>query len=296
MKTSVWICMIWMLIVSCNRKESQFDASGAFEAEETIISSEVTGVIKRFTIEEGQILRKGDTVGIIDTTQLVLKVKQLQSQVTAVLSRNPDIKVQLEALNQQIIQAKREKSRIENMLKDGAATSKQLDDAISMVDVLESQANALTSSLNISSRGLSAETEPLQYQIAQIQDQINKSYLVNPVDGTVLSQYIRANEMVLIGKPLYKIADLSIIILRAYISGDQLSSFGLGQTVVVLVDDGDGYKEYQGRITWISQKAEFTPKTIQTKDERANLVYAVKVNVVNDGMLKIGMYGELKLK
>jgi HlyD family secretion protein len=246
-------------------------------------------------LEEGQILKKGDTIGYVDSTQLVLKRKQLQSQIAAVLSRNPDRKAQLAALDQQIIQAKREKQRIENMAKDGAATVKQLDDALSQLSILESQANALKSSLDITSRGLSAESTPLEYQTEQIKDQIAKCTLINPVDGTVLTQYIRENEMAITGKPLYKIADLTNIILRVYITGDQLPDIRIGQEVKVLTDDGrGGFKEYPGTINWISQKAEFTPKTIQTKEERANLVYAIKITVPNDGSLKIGMYGEVK--
>ncbi len=295
MKYTILGCLLCIFMISCNNEEITVDASGAFEAEETIISAEVNGVIKSLQLEEGQILKKGDTIGYVDSTQLVLKRKQLQSQIAAVLSRNPDRKAQLAALDQQIIQAKREKQRIENMAKDGAATVKQLDDAVSQLSILESQANALKSSLDITSRGLSAESTPLEYQTEQIKDQIAKCTLINPVDGTVLTQYIRENEMAITGKPLYKIADLTNIILRVYITGDQLPDIRIGQEVKVLTDDGrGGFKEYPGTINWISQKAEFTPKTIQTKEERANLVYAIKIIVPNDGSLKIGMYGEVK--
>lgn len=295
MKYTILGCLLCIFMISCNNEEITVDASGAFEAEETIISAEVNGVIKSLQLEEGQILKKGDTIGYVDSTQLVLKRKQLQSQIAAVLSRNPDRKAQLAALDQQIIQAKREKQRIENMAKDGAATVKQLDDAVSQLSILESQANALKSSLDITSRGLSAESTPLEYQTEQIKDQIAKCTLINPVDGTVLTQYIRENEMAITGKPLYKIADLTNIILRVYITGDQLPDIRIGQEVKVLTDDGrGGFKEYPGTINWISQKAEFTPKTIQTKEERANLVYAIKITVPNDGSLKIGMYGEVK--
>lgn len=283
-----------IVILSCNRDKNGHDASGTFEAVETIISAETGGIIKQLDIEEGMVLKAGEIVGYIDTTQLVLKRKQLESQVKAVLSRSPDISIQLASLNEQLKQAKREQARIENLVKADAATRKQLDDANSQIDILESQIKATRSSLGITSSSIGEETNPLKVQIEQINDQIARSSIKNPVDGTVLAQYSRVNEMVGTGKPLYKVADLSYLTLKAYVTGDQLPGIKLNQQVKVMVDESrDTYKEYTGVIDWISSKSEFTPKTIQTKDERANLVYAVKIRVPNEGNIKIGMYGEV---
>lgn len=283
-----------IVILSCNRDKNGHDASGTFEAVETIISAETGGIIKQLDIEEGMVLKAGEVVGYIDTTQLVLKRKQLESQVKAVLSRNPDISLQMASLNEQLKQAKREQARIENLVKADAATRKQLDDANSQIEILESQIKATRSSLGITSSSIGEEANPLKVQIEQINDQIARSSIKNPVDGTILAQYSRVNEMVGTGKPLYKVADLSYLTLKAYVTGDQLPRIKLNQQVKVMVDESrDTYKEYTGVIDWISSKSEFTPKTIQTKDERANLVYAVKIRVPNEGNIKIGMYGEV---
>jgi len=294
MKRTALILMLAISILSCNRSNNEFDASGTFEAEETIISAEASGIILQLNLIEGQELKHGEVVGYIDSTQLVLKRKQLESQISAVLSRSPDTKAQLAAIRQQMIQAKHEQQRIENLVKAGAATQKQMDDANAQVSIMKSQEEALQSSLRITSSSIGQETNPLKVQIEQLNDLIAKSRIYNPVKGTVLTQYARVNEMATTGKPLYKIADLSNLTLRAYITGDQLPGIKLNQPVKVMVDDTKGgYKEYKGVIEWISNKSEFTPKTIQTKDERANLVYAVKIRVSNDGYLKIGMYGEV---
>lgn len=294
MKRTALILMLAISILSCNRSNNEFDASGTFEAEETIISAEASGIILQLNLVEGQELKQGEVVGYIDSTQLVLKRKQLESQISAVLSRSPDTEAQLAAIRQQMIQAKHEQQRIENLVKAGAATQKQMDDANAQVSIMKSQEEALQSSLRITSSSIGQETNPLKVQIEQLNDLIAKSRIYNPVKGTVLTQYSRVNEMATTGKPLYKIADLSNLTLRAYITGDQLPGIKLNQPVKVMVDDTKGgYKEYKGVIDWISNKSEFTPKTIQTKDERANLVYAVKIRVPNDGYLKIGMYGEV---
>lgn len=294
MKKSILIFLLAALLTSCKSSDIESDASGTFEAEETIISSEASGVIRDLSLEEGEVLKAGETVGYIDSTQLILKRKQLESQIRAVISRSPDKKAQLAALEEQLKQAQYEKSRIEKLLAGGAATQKQYDDINAQVSILRSQLNATSSSLNITSGSLSEESLPLKVQIEQIEDQLSKCRLINPVNGTVLSQYVRKNEMVTVGKPLYKIADLRSLTLKAFITGDQLSSIKLNQQVKVLIDKGkDDFKEYTGTVEWISDKAEFTPKTIQTKEERANLVYAVKIAVPNDGYLKIGMYGEV---
>jgi HlyD family secretion protein len=296
MKRIVLLLVLALSLYSCKDNGHEFDASGTFEAEETIISAEASGVIGQFDIAEGMELREGEIVGYIDSSQLILKRDQLNSQINAILSKSPNVSVQTAALIQQEKQAQRELARIENLVKADAATSKQLDDARSQLSIIESQKDALRSSLGITSSSLYAETNPLKVQIEQLDDQIAKSRIVNPVKGTILTQYARVNEMASTGKPLYKIADLSSLILRAYVTGDQLPAIKINQPVKVFVDAGkDQYKEYDGTIEWVSSKSEFTPKTIQTKEERANLVYAVKIKVPNDGYLKIGMYGEVKL-
>jgi Multidrug resistance efflux pump len=211
------------------------------------------------------------------------------------MARMPDAPSQLSTISEQLATANREKQRVENLLKADAATKKQLDDINAQIDLLKKQYDALQKSLNVSTRSLQSETLPLKAQLDQVEDQIKKSIIVNPQAGMVLTQYAMQDEVVNAGKALYKIADLSTITLRIYISGSQLSQIKIGQDVSVQVDAGDkDYKKYTGKITWVSDKAEFTPKTIQTKEERANLVYAVKISVKNDGYLKLGMYGEVK--
>jgi HlyD family secretion protein len=293
-KITAILAGVAMLFAACSSHQVPFDASGSFEAEETIISAEATGVIKQFDIEEGQTLQAGQVIGYVDSTQLYLRKQQLLAQIGAVLSRKPDVPVQLAALQSQLATAQKEKTRISNLVKGDAVPTKQLDDINAQIEVLNKQIAAQKSTLNISTEGIDKETNPLNIQIAQLNDQLAKCKLVNPVNGTVLVKYAEANEMAAAGKPLYKIADLSNIILRAYITGNQLPQVKLNQKVKVLTDDGKGdYKQTAGAITWISDKAEFTPKTIQTKNERANTVYAIKIKVKNDGAYKIGMYGEI---
>ncbi len=295
MKIHFSIAFAASLLLACNGAENQFDASGAFEAEETVISAEATGTIRQLDVEEGQQLAAGQTVGYIDSTQLYLKKKQLEAQIAAVLGKRPDIAAQVAALQEQLKAAETERTRITNLVNASAAPKKQLDDINAQIEVLQKQIAAQRSALGITSSSISQEGTALQVQIEQVNDQLAKCRLVNPVQGTVLAQYTKVNEVATPGKPLYKIADLSTIVLRAYITGDQLPQVKLNQKVKVLVDIGDGeYATHEGVITWISDKAEFTPKTIQTKEERTNLVYAVKIDVKNNGSLKIGMYGEVK--
>lgn len=294
MKKALIILSVFMFI-SCKKENDLYDASGQFEATEVFISAETNGVIKKLDIEEGQQLNAGQYVGFIDSTQLYLTKQQLQAQVKAVLSKQPDIAAQLSSLQEQLQQAKRERDRLQNLVTHKAAPQKQLDDANSQVQIIEKQIKAQKSTLSINSSSLEQETLPLQAQIKQLNDQLKKCKIINETAGTVITKYAEANEMATIGKPLYSIAYLDTITLRAYITGTQLSQIKLNQKVKVLVDETeDNYKEYQGVIEWISDKAEFTPKTIQTKEERSNLVYAVKISVPNDGFLKIGMYGEVK--
>lgn len=285
-----------ILALSCT-EEKTFDASGAFEADETIISSEASGVIKEFNIEEGQEIKAGEQIGYVDSVQLYLKKRQLEAQIVALTGRKPNISLQLAALEEQLKTAEREQTRVSNLVKADAATPKQLDDAVAQVDVIKAQIKAQKSTLDISNEGISNDATPLEIQIAQLNDQLEKSKIVNPITGTVLTKYAEQNEMTSQGKPLYKIADLSNIILRVYISGNQLSQVKLGQKVTVHTDNSEGgLDETAGTITWINDKAEFTPKTIQTKDERANMVYAIKVSVPNDGKFKLGMYGEINFE
>ncbi len=289
--------LLSLLVVACGNGGNDFDASGTFESEEIIVSAEANGVLKELTIEEGDELQKGDLVGYIDTVQLHLMKKQMEAQYEAVLSRQPDVAVQLAALQSQLKTAESERERMRKLVEGDAATPKQLDDMDANIDVIKSQIEAQRSSLVITKDGLTKEAGPLLVQIEQLEDQLAKSRVVNPIQGTVLAKYARENEMVSSGKPIYKIADLRTMILRAYISGDQLAKAKLNEKVSVMTDDGSGgMKEAEGVITWINDKAEFTPKTVQTKDERANAVYAVKVEVPNDGAYKIGMYGELKFR
>ncbi len=285
------------IVSSCTSGSSDSDATGNFETDEVIISSEANGKILKLSIQEGQTLQADQVVGYVDTIQLSLKKKQIQYSIQALLAKRSNAPIQLSSLQEQLATAIREKNRIESLLKDNAATQKQLDDANTQVDVLQKQIAALNSTLTITNSSLSSETLPLKAQLDQLQDQIKKSIVVNPINGTVLTQYTLQNELVGSGKALYKIADLSTLTLRAYVSGNQLPGIKIGQNVKVNVDAAEGkYKSYEGTITWVSDKAEFTPKTIQTKDERANLVYAIKIKVKNDGYLKIGMYGEVKFK
>ncbi len=291
-KSFIIIGVVLFGLISCNSNHS-FDASGSFEAQEIIISAEANGVIKEFNIEEGDRLEEGQYIGYIDSTQLFLKLKQVRAQINAALERQPDIKVQLSALQKRLEAARVEQGRVEGMLKGGAATPKQMDDVNAEVEVLERQIDALRSSLTIQSRGINSDVAALDIQVLQLRDQLDKCRLASPVSGTVLSKYVMAHEMVAVGKPLYKIADLSELILRVYVSGNQLDKVNIGNSAKVMTDDGNGgYNTTTGTITWISDKAEFTPKTIQTKDERANKVYAVKIKVPNDGRFKVGMYGE----
>jgi HlyD family secretion protein len=296
MKSSIIVLTSVLLIAGCESDENRYDASGTFEAVETIVSAEATGTIQALNIHEGQVLAKGATVGYVDSTQLYLKRKQLQAQIRAVLSKRPNISTQLAALLEELQQAEREQRRVANLLRSDAATQKQLDDATTQVNIVKRKISAQESALGITTSSLHEETLPLQVQIEQTDDLLEKCRIVNPIDGTVLTKYAEAFETTATGKPLYKIADLSTLVLRAYITGDQFSQVSLNQKVTVLVDNADGgHKEYAGTVQWVSDKAEFTPKTIQTRDERANLVYAAKIAVKNDGVLKIGMYGEVKL-
>ncbi|HEY6913135.1 MAG TPA: HlyD family efflux transporter periplasmic adaptor subunit [Paludibacter sp.] len=282
-----------ILTTSCGKSNNDADASGTFEATEVIVSAQGAGQILSLNVEEGQTLTANQLVGTIDSTQLYLRKKQLQASGKAIQSRRPDIKKQIAAIEQQITTAKTERKRAENLIKANAANQKQLDDINAQIAVLEKQLDAQKTMLESSNQGITDESEGLTFQIKQLEDQLDKCKITSPIAGTVLVKYAEMGEVAAPGKALFKIADTNNMILRAYITADQLTQVKVGQTVKVKTDSGkDGSKEYSGTVAWISSKAEFTPKTIQTRDERANLVYAVKINVKNDGLIKIGMYGD----
>jgi len=308
--------------ISCNNGNGKYDASGTFEAEEVIVSAEATGKILQLNIEEGANLAKDSVVGKIDPRAIELQKEQASSSVEALQQKTNDATPQVNILESQLQLQQRqiavdeeqlkvlqkEQQRYQKLVAADAVPAKQLDDingqvsvlkekiiaAKTQLNVLHSQINSQHSMVAIQNRSILSEKDPMEKKVAQIQDQLDKTTIKNPVAGTVLTKYAQQNEFTATGKALYKIADLSTMKLRAYITGDQLAQVKLNQPVKVKVDDGKGkYRELAGIITWISDKAEFTPKTIQTKEERANLVYAMKINVKNDGYLKIGMYGEV---
>lgn len=306
---TIAVCMC-ISLAACNSNKNKFDASGTFEVDEVIVSSELTGRLLSFTPEEGQTIPKDSIVGVIDAVNLSLQKEQVEASIQALNEKTADLSPQIKLLQDQLaVQQSQldnllhEKARLENLIKQDAATGKQLDDMNAQIDVARKQISVTQqqitvqkSNINTQNRSILSEGKPLQKRVAQLNDQLQRANIVNPVSGTVITKYAEAGEMTSAGKALYKIADLSMLTLRAYITGTQLSQVKLGQQVRVLVDDGaDKYKEFPGTITWISDKAEFTPKTIQTKDERANLVYAMKIKVKNNGYLKIGMYGEVYL-
>jgi HlyD family secretion protein len=294
MKQVTYIVLtIAALTSSCNGNEHAADATGVFEATEIVVSSEVSAKVMDMNIREGSRINGGDYVGYIDSAQLYLKKQQLAAGLKAIDIRKPDIRKQIAVLEQQIATARTEQQRMENLVKANAGNQKQLDDIVNNIQFLQKQLDAQYSTLHKTSGSTDAEAEGLQYQIMLLDDQLQKCRIINPQTGTVLVKYSEPGEITMAGKPLYKIANTDLLYLRAYITADQLSQLKQGQTVRVFADFGkDNRREYPGVINWISDKSEFTPKGIQTKDERANLVYAIKIAVKNDGYLKIGQYGE----
>ncbi len=283
-----------MLAVSCG-KEAEYDAQGIFEATEVTLSAEASGRILCFDAAEGEMLEAGAVVGAIDSLQLHLQRKQLIAQQSALLSSRPDKEKQVASLRQQIATQRKELQRVENMLRDGAATQKQHDDLAAQISILTNQLEATLSTLDINTATINENVAALEAQIAAIDDRIAKCNIVSHVGGTVLVKYAEAGELTAAGKPLMKVADLNNIYLRAYFTSDQLARLNLGDEVTVTADfGGDKRYDYTGRVAWISAESEFTPKSIQTRDSRANLVYAVKIAVKNDGRLKIGLTGEVK--
>ena len=281
---------------SCGKSDSDFDAAGTFEATEVVVSSEAMGKIMQFDITEGQTVVENQIVGSIDSTQLYLKKRQLIATQNALQSRRPDIHKQIATLVQQISTAKSEQKRIENLVKANATNTKQLDDVNAQIAVLEKQLTATKSTLETTNNGISGDNEAIQIQVEQLEDQLAKCRITSPIAGTVLTKYAEKGELAVAGKALFKVADISNMVLRAYITNSQLTEIKIGQKVKVFADSNDDkQKEYDGTVNWISSKSEFTPKTIATRDERANMVYAVKIQVKNDGFLKIGMYGNVKI-
>ena len=290
MKKIIFLFVITLLAYSCNNDKKTADAYGNFESDEIIISSEVNGKIIQFNVEEGDLLQKGDLIAVVDTIPLLLKLESLRAQRMAIVSRSGNVVTQVDVLKQQKANLEKELQRIVELLKDGAATPKQRDDILYQINILERQIDNVRSQ----NSPILAEAVSMDAQIDMLLDQIQRAQIFSPIDASVLSKYVNENEVTAAGKPILKIANLKTMYLKAYISGSQLASVKLNQEVLVRIDDEENsYREFKGKITWISSQAEFTPKVIQTKKERVNLVYAIKVRVINDGSIKIGMPGEL---
>jgi len=296
-KVLLILSLFTLTALSCGRDSEMHDASGTFEATEIIVSSEVGGKILELNIGEGDTVEGGAVVGQIDTIQLFLKKRQLLATVRALEARRPELRKQIAAIEEQISVQMREKERVERLLKADAATGKQLDDINSSISILKKQLEAQRSSLTNTSGGITEDAAALMIQAEQLNDQLQRSRITSPINGSILAKYAEAGEVTAPGKPLFKVADMNDIQLKAYITSDLLTRIKLGESVKVFSDFGENEsREYEGKVIWISDKAEFTPKTIQTRSERANLVYAVKIAVKNDGYLKIGMYGGADIK
>ena len=299
MRIHQYICSvaIGLVLGACKSQEEQYDASGTFETTEVIVSAKGTGELQSFQVEEGQAVRQGEVLGWIDTLQLSLKDRQLAASLLATESKRLDEKRQVAHLRQQIENLQREKERFTALLNAKATTAKQVDDIDYQIKVLQNQLVATQEQINSSNSSLSRQSESIQAQRAQMEDQIRNAMISSPITGTVLTKYAEQGEFAVPGKALFKVADVSQMKLRAYITADQLTQLQIGQAVAVYADRGiTDRKRYAGRVVWIADKAEFTPKTIQTRNERANLVYAVKIAVENDGFIKRGMYGEVRFE
>lgn len=313
MKSGLLLCsglIAAVVLAGCGPDEKRFDASGTFEADEVIVSSEVPGRIMELNFKEGTHLPGDSIVGYIDSSQLQLQKAQVEATISSLHEKTANVEPQVKYLRDQadilkvqLANALREKGRTERLVKADAATQKQLDDMNDQIEVIRRQIDANEQQIRVQrsntatqNSSILSEARPLKKSVAQIEDQLKRTNITNPIDGTVLTKYAMAGEYTTPGKAIYKIADLSTLTLRAYVTGTQLAGIKLDQQVGVFIDStAKTYRQYPGVISWISDKAEFTPKTIQTKDERGNLVYAVKIRVKNDGYLKIGMYGEVKL-
>ena len=294
-KTIAWFIVAFVLI-ACRNSENKYDATGTFEATETTVYAEQSGRLLRFNVTEGAELVAGNEVGVIDTVPIALRIRQLGAAKEVYASQKPDMRKQVAATKQQLEKARLEQRRYTELVHDGAAPRKTLDDAVSSVNVLERQLEAQISTLQTTDKSLDRQIHATDTQVSELADQLRKCRISSPITGCVLEKYVENGEFVTIGKPLFKVADTRQMFLRAYVTSDQLRNVKIGQHVKVMSDYGKGQtKAYDGIVTWISSQSEFTPKTILTNDERADLVYAVKISVRNDGYLKIGMYGEVKL-
>lgn len=296
MKSAVYLLGLAVLLFSCHNEDGEYDATGVFETTEVIVSAQGTGEIMRFDIDEGQTVDAEVELGYIDTVQLSLKKQELLANLEATDSRRYDVARQIASLREEIATQKREQQRYQNLVQAKAANQKQLDDINARLATLEKQLAAQTETLENGNRTVSGQVRMLEAQLAQVEDQIGKCRISSPINGTILSKYAEAGELASQGRALFKVGDIVNMYLRAYITADQLTELKIGQSVRVFADEGEsGRREYAGTVSWISDKAEFTPKTIQTRDERANLVYAVKIQIQNDGFVKRGMYGEIKI-
>ncbi len=293
-RTAIYLIGIaGILMHSCDNLNDVADAYGNFEVQEVLVSAEANGSVASLVLEEGQFLEQGESVGYVDTSGLTLQKNVLIARRVAIRSRSENILAETQVLEEKKSALQKEEKRVENLLLDGAATTKQLDDLVQNIRVIEKQIEAVKSQMI----NIRAELNVIDTQIDQVNDQLRKARITAPLSGTVLEKYVEQSEMVTLGKPLFKMADLDTLILRVYISGSQLSRVRIGQEVFVYVDqDADEMLEYKGIVSWISSQAEFTPKIIQTREERVKLVYAVKILVKNDGVLKIGMPGEVRFQ
>lgn len=295
MKRKYMLICAASLIVACTEKEKPFDATGTFEATEATVYAQQTGQLLTFIAEEGATLREGEEFALVDTTAISLQIRQLLAEKKVFAAQKPDAQKQIAATRQQLAKARTEQQRYSELVADGAAPRKSLDDARSTVDVLQKQLEAQISALATSTKSLDSQMNAVDARIDLLTDQLAKCHLKSPIAGTVLEKYVERGELVTAGKPLVKIADVANMRLRAYLTSAQLKNVKLGQKVKVMCDYGDNRKDYEGIVVWISDRSEFTPKTILTDDERADLVYAVKIAVNNDGFIKMGMYGEVIL-
>ncbi len=294
MKKIIAMAGVALMLNACGRKERQYDATGVFEATETTVYAEQTGALLTFNVEEGDTVEQNREVGLIDTTQLWLKMKQAEAMKSVYQSQKPEQEKQIAVTRQQLAKAKQDQQRYKELVADGAAPAKMLDDANSQVEVLQRQLDAQLSSLRVNTNALDKQMDATDVQAEQLRDQIRKCHILVPAKGTVIEKYVERGEFVSAGKPLFKMADTENMFIRAYVTSAQLENIKTGQKATVFADYGNGgKKEYEGRVTWISSRSEFTPKTILTDDERADLVYAVKVAIKGDGYVKMGMYGEV---
>ena len=285
------------VLASCGSNEKEYDATGTFEATEVTIAAEQSGALMKFDVNEGDEIVFGKEVGLIDTTQIWLKIQQAGATKEVYQSQKPDTEKQIAATRQQLAKARQDQQRYKELVADGAAPSKMLDDATNQVQVLQKQLDAQISTLSTQLSTLNSQLSTVDVQMRQLQDQLRKCHIAAPIKGTVLEKYVEKGEFVAVGKPLFKMADTEQMYIRAYVTSAQLQNIKVGQKAKVFTDYGDGQKkEYEGTVSWISSRSEFTPKTILTDDERADLVYALKVAIKNDGYVKIGMYGEVKFQ